>query len=829
MTNVPLSVFPGEKFKPVGLFSFFPVIKINTHCTMYTHKQNPIYLLCLLCFLFTNALYAQEPASRFTIKGYAFAAEAAKAPEATPLAGAEVIVWGRDSVAQLIGIAGENGYFEYPIEQRPVKIQIRHIGYSPYTNERPVFGPSRILSLDTCFLSSDLVLDEIVVSGTGVAHSVGAESYLVTRRMREKATNTYDLLDQIHGVRYDKMTNAIRVGNETKVKILVDDMEQSKEYIASINPERIARIEISKHPEGRYQSEGYEAVVNLRLKEGYRGYDVTVQHLAVLNPGNNGDDWLMTDQPSLQMVYTDRRLNVFANYTYGYASWNTPVARKVGYADRLFMDSEATSADRPNDLYAYKAHLLYAGINYKLNPRHTLSFTGSYMYEKTRTDDLFHYRIRDLEKDTAYTQWNNTMNMTSYDDYTGTLFYKGTAADDRLRLYGDVSYNYYTNEAANALTGDGSVFSLLHYREKRNYVKFNWDMEYKLSALFTLKFGYSDSFRKYDSEALSGDELLRYKELRNKGYAYLKFSPSEKLAVEIGTGLENIRIKQTSARNRFLQFLPVFQFNYKATGALNLKASYLTSMAYPTIYELNPVASAIDSLMDLQGNPALRASVRHALSADISLWDRLTFAPRFRYTPRAIGQWVEPSGDRYLTTFRNVKMKSYAFQLMYDQPAGDYVSFSNSLTYYSDKAAYGGEAYRAKGWLLESEVSYFHPAYAWMVQGGYYRSMRKKAEVQGFGMEDLDSWGLSVSKKFWRNRLSVMLVYFTPLEWGIRKEQKKEIRTPCYREAYTTSLKPYRNMFLLRISFRFGSGKVNFVEKNTEIEKDKRIRRTVGF
>lgn len=36
-------------------------------------------------------------------------------------------------------------------------------------------------------------------------------------------------------------------------------------------------------------------------------------------------------------------------------------------------------------------------------------------------------------------------------------------------------------------------------------------------------------------------------------------------------------------------------------------------------------------------------------------------------------------------------------------------------------------------------------------------------------------------------------------------------------------------MCLLRISFRFGSGKVNFVEKNTEIEKDQQIQRTMEF
>lgn len=354
-------------------------------------------------------------------------------------------------------------------------------------------------------------------------------------------------------------------------------------------------------------------------------------------------------------------------------------------------------------------------------------------------------------------------------------------------------------------------------------------MEYKLSDVFTLKFGYSHSFRRYDSKSTSGEELLNYKEKRNKGYAYLQYSPSEKLGIELGTGVEDLGIKQPSSSHHYLQFLPVFQLNYHACPALNLKASYLTSMEYPTIYELNPVSSAIDSLMLFKGNPALLASIRHAFSFDLSLWDKLTFTSQYRYTPHAIDQVAEPSGTSYLTTFRNVKLKGYAFQLMYEQPVGEYVNWSNNLTYYSDKVTYENEGHRTNGWLFESEVSYFNPTHTLMVQGGYYRNMRKRANVQGYGMEDLDSWGLSVSKKFLHNRLSVMLVYFAPLEWGIRKEQKKVTHTPYYQEVYTTSLKPYRNMCLLRISFRFGSGKVNFVDKKTEIEKDQRIHRTVEF
>lgn len=319
--------------------------------------------------------------------------------------------------------------------------------------------------------------------------------------------------------------------------------------------------------------------------------------MALLNPGNNKDDWLMSDQPSFQAMYTNRKLNLFANYTFGHAAWNTPVTRKVVYTDRLLLEPDAASSDRPNDLYAYKAHVAHAGLNYKLNPAHTISFTGNYMYERTKLDDLFSYTIHDLKKDSVYKQSNTTTSITAYDDYTASLFYKGTAAGGKLDMYSDLSYNYYANDASNEFVKDERPFSRQTYREKRNYIKFTADMEYKLSDMFTLKFGYSHHFRRYDSKSTSGEELLNYKERRNKGYAYLQYRSSQKLGIEFGTGAEELQIKQPSSRHHYLQFLPVFQLNYQACRALNLKASYLTSMEYPTIYALNPASSTREGII----------------------------------------------------------------------------------------------------------------------------------------------------------------------------------------------------------------------------------------
>lgn len=108
----------------------FPPNRKTCHLPADMNKQKFLYFLCLVFSLYATALYAQEKSIGFTVKGYAFSAE----PNGlAPLPGAEIIAWEKDSVPQLIGIAGENGYFECFTPKRPVKVQIRHLGYAPRT------------------------------------------------------------------------------------------------------------------------------------------------------------------------------------------------------------------------------------------------------------------------------------------------------------------------------------------------------------------------------------------------------------------------------------------------------------------------------------------------------------------------------------------------------------------------------------------------------------------------------------------------------------------------------------------------------------------------
>ena len=670
------------------------------------------------------------------------------------------------------------------------------------------------------------LLDEVQITGSGVNYLVDRISYLITDKMRSKAASAQDLLDQLPGVRYDKLSNSFRVGNETAVLLLVNGVQHSEAYIKNLPPERIQKIEIITEPSGRYLSESYSVIINLILKKGYSGYDVFVQNTATTNlAGNNGDDWLMNDRPEVNITYTKDKINVFANYGYTRTRWNDRIQEERKYTDLLEMVSE--SPHKPNRIYKYQANYWGGGINYQLAQQHMLSFQFDYAFQKYGTDDLINYQAKYLFNGADGKVVGNNKNRTKDNDYSGTFFYTGELTD-RLNVYSDFTYNYYTDDVENRFLQNDIYHTDNLYTENKYYTKYNFEANYLLSSHWSVNAGYVNVWRKYDSQTNESQKLLDYIERRNKAFVYFSYKPDEKLSMKAGTALEFIDIKSEN-KNSYWSFQPYFQLNYKVSKNLNIHTGYTTNIYYPTLYQLSPLSTVVDSMMYQTGNPNLESALRHTLTVSFTFWNKLTIKPMFKYTPDRISPIYKKEDYLYSSTFDNIKVKQYVVQAIYEQPIGEYFTISNTFAYYYDKASSKGIKNSYSSWLWDSEINYYNPQWSMGAQIGYYRSMDKSIMLQGYQMVNIDSWLITLSKQFWNKQASLMLSYSPPLSWGIRDEQKKEINSSFYTECQSLSLKPYQNMLLVRFNLRFNNGKTQGVNKRSTIEREKRTERNGNY
>lgn len=742
-----------------------------------------------------------------------------------PLAYATISLFDSQSGLIVSGITNDSGSFSINTDKAPSSVRISFIGYKTF-----VYHPrNENLNLGQILLSPDEnVLQATTITASTVNHKIDRNSYLVTDEMREHASNAQELLDQIHGVRYDKLLNSIKVGIESAVLLLVDDVQQSETYIKNLPVNRISRIEVITEPTGRHLSEGYAAIINFILKKDYSGHDVNVRNFSMVSlAGYNGSDWLINDQPGVGVTYTKDKINVFANYTYARIKMNTPVWKNQTYNGLYEMQSEITGKDNPNNRYDYLANYIGGGVNYQLNPKHALSYQMDYSFQKIKDETDFNYRVTNIKVNTQSTTTSLNQNKTRDKDYVGTMFYKGEFGEN-IKLYSDFTYNYYSNDIQNVFNQSNIYHQQNLYTERKDYTKFNVESEYTINPKFTLSAGYVNVWRKYGSKSVEGITLLDYTERRNQLFAYLQYKVNEKLTMKAGASGEYIYIS-SDGKNSFWNIHPYFQLNYKINDNVNLNLSYLTNSYYPTLYQLSPMTTAIDSLMMQSGNPNLKSAVRHTVSAKMTFWDRLTVRSMFKYTPKRISEIYTYEKGNYYSTFANIDVKQYVIQAIYDQPLGKYFNMSNTLTYYYDKAGYKGIKNSYSGWMLDSEIGYFNPRYNFGAQLGYYRSIDKSALLQGYQMLNLDSWMISTQKQFWKKRASLMISYFPPFDLGVRDKLDKEINTPFYNEKQTQSLKPYRNMLMVRFSLRFNSGKTRSSSKQSSTEREERARRAVDF
>lgn len=749
-----------------------------------------------------------------------------------PLAYATIALSDNDGELIVAGVTDDKGDFRLTAKKQAALLRISFIGYKTLERQLQAVGEEVGVFL---MEEDETQLNEVTVTASGVSYQVDRNSYIVTDEMRRKSSDAQELLNQIHGIRVDRVNNTIKVGNETAVLLLVDGMQQSQEYIKNLPPARIQRIEVVNEPTGRYLSEGYAAIINFILKKDYTGYDFLLRNFTIVSPfGSNGDDWLMNEQPLAGFTYTKNKISLYGTFAYGRSRWNTPIERTVNYNDRIILQSDEVSTDNPNDVYKYNGNYATVGVNYNITDDHVLSVQAEQTYSNIRTENIFWMRyLQSTESDSG----DKTVNRTKDHDWVGTLFYKGNI-NDRWSVYSDFSYNYYYNTIYNEYfslyrLGDGTdgewPYNLNEYKENKKLTSFNAEANYKLSSLLTLNMGYSNVWRKYNSDSKAGENFLKYTETRNKFFLYLSLNPSEQWKIKLGTAVENIRVKEKEAERKEWSIQPYLQMNYEAGKILNIHAAYVTNNYYPSLYQLSPMTTAIDTFMMQIGNPDLKSAIRHSASLRFTFWDRLSLVPSFKYTPKRISEiYTNVERDHY-RSFANIDAKQYGIQVLLDQRLGKYFTVNAMYMYYYGKVKYEQIHNTERGWLLDADLNYFNPAYNLGATLGYYRGLEKSIMLQGYQNVNMDNWILSLNKQWCDNRISLSIDYILPISWGVRWTQNKEINTPDFKEKVSQSLRTYENMLLVRLGFRFNSGQVKQTGKKSTIEREQREQRTTPF
>lgn len=117
-------------------------------------------------------------------------------------------------------------------------------------------------------------LGDVTVTATTDRRDAVTQTITVTDSMREGTNSAIALLGNVPGITLDRLSETIKVGFDSNVPILVDGIEVNADYAKNITPDRVYKVEIMRHPSGRYAN--YPVVVNLKLKTTFQGWDMNL-------------------------------------------------------------------------------------------------------------------------------------------------------------------------------------------------------------------------------------------------------------------------------------------------------------------------------------------------------------------------------------------------------------------------------------------------------------------------------------------------------------------------------------------------------------------------
>ncbi|SJL23969.1 carboxypeptidase-like regulatory domain-containing protein [Porphyromonas gingivalis] len=154
-----------------------------------------------------------------------------------------------DNSAMVDGvISDEDGRFVIKAKH-VIRLHISYMGYE----DRVLENPDGLMGDIGEVLMNEAVMSLETVSVTAALRRTGAtkETIMITDSLRKGAISSARLLDKIPGIRTDWITEAVKIGHEDNVSVVVNGHEVEPQYAMSINPKRIKKVEIIRYPTGK--------------------------------------------------------------------------------------------------------------------------------------------------------------------------------------------------------------------------------------------------------------------------------------------------------------------------------------------------------------------------------------------------------------------------------------------------------------------------------------------------------------------------------------------------------------------------------------------------
>jgi hypothetical protein len=797
------------------------------------------FLTCLILITLTPSALAQS--SDNSIRGEL------KDQDGKPLS--EVIVSllkARDLSLYKTTFSEADGRFEFSaLPSDSFRLLMQQPGLKKYLG--PTLHPGateQTMNLPTIQLEAEgKKLDEVVVTSQIPFVERKADRTIVNpdALISNAGGNALDVLAKAPGVTVDEQGN-IKLKGKAGVMILIDDKPtylsaaELESYLKSLPSSTIKQIEIMTNPPAHYEAAGGSGIINIKTKKNKL-------------PGINGNVSTNYSQGryartmnSLALNYSNKRLTVFSNLSYGYHNSFHDLT-----IDRKYKkdDNESIKSIFSQNTYIHPESSFYnarLGMDYYLSDKTTIGISGKGMYDQSLTSSYNYASLLDstgslssnviADNTEKGKLQNNLLNLNfrhQFDSAGKTL----TVDLDYVSYVNRIDQFYkndvYTPDGSNAYTDiqNGGLPSTI------NIYAFKTDYTNPLKGNGKFDAGLKTSYTQTDNDAVytitrngltennyNLSNHFKYDEMINA--AYVNFSKSlKRFDLQAGLRFESTTLNGYQLGNamkpasdftrNYNNLFPTLYASYRIDSASNhvLNLSYGRRINRPYYHDLNPFSRPLDRYTFYEGNPYLKPTFTHNVSLAYSFKNFFTITATYNNLRDQIQETIEINNGIYYSRPGNIGTSvHYNLSLESSIPVTKWLT----TTIYTETqyAEYKSQLYTQ---TLNSSGTY------WYINGSNSFSLKKgwSAELSGeyitnfidsqfsFGdyghitvglqkkiLKSMGSLRFSLSDVLYTNRIRGRInnLYLTDANWYGPRDTRVASFTFSYRFGKSTNNKP---------------------------------------
>lgn len=774
-----------------------------------------LFTLLSLCFCFTM-LHAQ---SKVELTGQVKDAQTKKNLEFCAIS-----VFNQKDSLITGSVTNEKGYFTIPLNGGRYKVIASFIGYKADTVVTTISDASKFFGVMK--LQPDIKkLSEVSIKSSAKESQLDRDVQVVTDKMKEGTANTKDVLDKMTGVDIDRYSNTIKVDNDSKVIILVDGIEKDQEYIKNLAPERLKKIEVIRDPGGRYALEGYSAVINVILKKDYQGTELYASHRSMNDlDASKQENIPVQSNLSGTVNYVYNKLNLYAKVSQDINNFNLQSNVLKEYDNGLSIENVPPAPNDMNNQIKQRYHNYTLGADYYLNPKHTISYESNFNTQplsknsSKETANVLYRLNGDLFDNILVTTINKSKSFSMYQ----SLFYEGKLSENDV-INSNLTYSNYNSSYINEYIEGTMTNRTETGNDRKNSTRFYAEYTHTFPKNMNLQIGYGNSFEDQKNKFSTGGDAsnFSYTDQQHKLYSYYAWQISKKFGFKLGGVAETSAPNAGGIKNNYTIVQPYADIKFTPSANLDFKVKYRASSTYPSISQTNPFTTMIDLQSVRTGNPTLSPEVTHKISLQTNILQGLaSIEPYYHFSDNYIAEFGTLRSDGlFAYSYSNAgNYKNYGIEARLAVPIGKNFVVQSDVDFYNSKIKTSGNNNALNAYVMSNQLIYQNQKYASVAGFQYQKNMRKYISTQGYGKGDNDFWIVFVQQPFFKQRLSVMLVYFTPITWGVDFNQGSYIHTTNYTEQKNYDISLLKNMLLLEISYRFNYGK-QVTLKNKKVEQ----------